>query len=118
MHRPGSDPANMRPDDFLCDFCERPWSETTPFIEGHHGSCICGACLTSALLALRATGDHAGAADASGAFIARACTMCLEERAEAHWSSPRRVASICARCIEQASRVLARDRSSGWTPPL
>lgn len=107
MHRPGSDPQNMAPDDFLCDFCERAWSEANPFIEGHHGSCLCGECLGSAIAEQR-RGEPARQG---------ACTMCLEQREDLRWHGSRSDASICDRCIEQAARVLAKDRASGWSPP-
>lgn len=105
MHRPGSDPDAMTAEDFLCDFCERSWSEETPFVEGHQGSCICGDCLREAI---RAKAPPAPPATPK-------CTMCLETRDEAGWASPRRDAWICTRCIEQATRVLSKDRSAGWT---
>ncbi|MBM4112778.1 MAG: hypothetical protein FJ253_05295 [Phycisphaerae bacterium] len=107
MHRPGSDPQDMQPTDFLCDFCERPWSERTPFIEGHHGSCICGDCLSLAIVERRGGGTAS-----SGS-----CTMCLEHREDLRWRSPRRDASICDRCIDQATTVFGKDRSIDWSPP-
>ncbi|MEY4827005.1 MAG: ClpX C4-type zinc finger, partial [Planctomycetota bacterium] len=35
----------MTAEDFLCDFCGRDWTHAAPFVEGHHGACICGECL-------------------------------------------------------------------------
>jgi len=113
----------MQPSDFLCDFCEQAWSESTPFVEGHHGSCICGRCLTVAVVSLRNAATERAFESASAASPAAAtstlapCTMCLEPRDEPHWPSPKREARICARCIDQAVRVLSKDRSSGWSPP-
>ena len=75
MHRPGSDPLDMRAEDFLCDFCGEHWSEERPMVEGHHGSLACGPCLTAAFratwlaagaVAERAEGDNAASAS-SGA---------------------------------------------------
>lgn len=108
MHRTGSDPQNMEPTDFLCDFCEHPWSESNPFIEGHHGSCLCSQCLVGAI----------GAMLAGSNTMSGPCTMCLEERTDLRWRSSRRDAAICDRCIDQAKRVLSKDRSVGWSPPV
>ena len=36
--------------DFLCDFCRREWTEDSPMVEGHHGSLVCGRCLTVAYI--------------------------------------------------------------------
>jgi len=111
MHRPGSDPANMQACDFLCDFCGNSWSPERPMIEGHQGSLVCGACLSMAYAAV----VLAGADDPA---LGNRCTMCLETRPEAHWSSPlREGARICRRCIELAARQLQRDRGSGWRIP-
>lgn len=111
MHRPGSDPSDMRAEDFLCDFCGHHWAEDRPMIEGHRGSLVCGACLSVAYAAV--VGSQAGERSLGGA-----CTMCLETRPEPHWTSPLQAqASICRRCIELAARQLARDRSSGWRVP-
>ncbi|MBX3355275.1 MAG: hypothetical protein KF724_06220 [Phycisphaeraceae bacterium] len=137
MHRPGCDPDHMLPTDFLCDFCERSWQETLPFIEGHHGSCICGECLRAANQAVQSiardgpvpapaperTGVTAHAASGSPAPLAghatrheTACTMCLEVRDEPGFASARRAAWICRRCIDQGVRVLSKDRSANWQP--
>jgi len=139
VHRPGSNPLDMQMSDFLCDFCMKSWSESTPFVEGHHGSCICGDCLRAAAKTRGATmpsehsdersfnaseagparpGASAMSKPASAADMAveRSCTMCLEARAEHGWQSEKRAAWICDRCIDQASRVLSKHRSAGWSP--
>lgn len=91
----------MRESDFLCDFCGRDWTQAAPFVEGHHGSCICGDCLRQAV---------ASPPPPTGSFR---CSLCLEDRDDAAWSSS--TARLCRRCREQGARVLARDPGSGWT---
>jgi hypothetical protein len=103
MHRPGCDPDDMRESDFLCDFCLRDWTVAAPFVEGHHGSCICRHCLETASIA---------PAPASDRFR---CALCLEEREDPAWSTSS--ARLCRRCMVQSARVLARDPNSGLTPP-
>lgn len=108
----------MEPDDFLCDFCGRPWTLAQPFVEGHQGGCICGRCLTAAMSAFASVPTETACADL--------CTMCLEARKEPAWSVPapplspadRSAARICRRCAVQAARTLERDAESGWKRPL
>lgn len=102
----------MRAGDFLCDFCERAWDGEFAMVEGHHGSLICGKCLTIACRAVLL-----GAGESAGPGLR--CTLCLEERAQAEWRSPLRPeAVICERCIRQAAQSLEKDRDSGWTRPV
>jgi len=107
MHRPGTDPDNVRMEDVLCDFCHRPWVEQIPMIEGHQGSVICGRCLRVAIAELsreapKGTECH--------------CTMCLEQRDEPGWQSPAHPdAVVCRRCAEQAATTLERSPDFQWS---
>lgn len=111
MHRPGSDPADMRMEDVLCDFCGRPWADGVPMVEGHRGSCICGRCLTVAYAELvlhrrptRVPGD--------------ACTLCLVSDDAPGWVSPVRAeAVICQPCAKRAAGVLHKDPDWAWSKP-
>lgn len=119
MHRAGADPNNVQMSDVLCDFCHRAWTDDVAMIEGHHGSCICGNCLTIAYTELvmheqNSTGDDF------------ACTMCLEtgedreamNRSEPGWRSPMySEAAICRRCVKLAAGALTKDKESGWNKP-
>ncbi|HWB20504.1 MAG TPA: ClpX C4-type zinc finger protein [Phycisphaerales bacterium] len=112
MQRPGTDPANVEMSDILCDFCGAEWVETLPMVEGHHGACICGNCLKEAyrdvVLQKRSVGQIAG----------MKCTMCLEEREEAHWTNASHAeAHICKRCINQSAGVLHKDADFAWSKP-
>ncbi len=111
MHRPGTDPDNVRMSDVLCDFCLAEWTEDRPMIEGHHGSVICGNCLRVAYTAV----CLAETDDASEDCM---CTMCLERRSDPAWQSPvRDEAVVCRRCIKLAARQLERDPDLGWQRP-
>ncbi|MBK7403524.1 MAG: hypothetical protein IPJ41_02535 [Phycisphaerales bacterium] len=81
MRRPGCDEDNLAMSDVLCDFCESIWTEELPMVEGHHGSCICGRCLT---IAYTEVALH----DLNAAPAGYKCTLCLEERPDAAWASP------------------------------
>ena len=111
MHKPGTDPLDVQMTDVLCDYCHREWSETIQMIEGHHGSCVCGRCLSTAYAAV----VHGGIDDGQGAFK---CRMCLEERSDTSWASPiDPEALVCLRCIKLAARALEKDPESGWRRP-
>lgn len=111
MRRDGTDPDNVQMEDVLCDFCRRSWTEETPFIEGHHGSCVCGPCLTAAY-------RHVILGGADDRVPAYRCTMCLEEREDRCYRSPtHQEAFLCERCIKLASGALVRDKESGWSRP-
>ena len=86
--------------DFLCDFCSRDWSQAQPFIEGHHGSCVCGDCLRAAL----------AATDADAANFR--CNLCLETRTDLALACG--AAHLCRRCRDRSARALERDPESGW----
>lgn len=110
MHRPGANPADMHPHDFLCDFCRRAWDGTFPMVEGHKGSLICGPCLTVAytevVLLDAAPGDE------------HACTMCLEAKTVPGWNSPAiESAWICLHCIKQSAGKLHNDPDWDWRKP-
>lgn len=123
MHRTGTDPLDVQMSDVLCDFCGRAWVESIPMIEGHHGACICGRCLTLAYESV----VNAGVDDGGGAFP---CRMCLETRSDPGFRSPIELefaaegaeaapvaAMVCLRCIKLAARALEKDPESGWTRP-
>ncbi|MBL0927598.1 MAG: hypothetical protein IBJ11_08090 [Phycisphaerales bacterium] len=117
MHNPQADKLNMRPEDFWCDFCRSAWREDLPMVEGHHGSLICGRCLTVAYgeLILLKGGEASGGAGGGGGVT---CTLCLEERRERVWRSPaHEEAAACTRCVRQAATALDRDAESGWKKP-
>lgn len=118
MQRPGADPENMQPADFLCDFCGQPWSDDRPLVEGHQGACICGHCLTIAFteLAITKIGEPAQPGEK--------CCLCLEEgRDDPHWRSPvfdgegEDAKVACRRCIKQAAGALHKDRDIEWSKP-
>ena len=116
MHRPGSDPNNMTPDDFLCDYCGQPWAEDRPLVEGHKGSCICGNCLTVAYTALVINDDSVEPEPGE------ACALCLgAEEGTPHWRSPVAVggrhAIVCRRCVKQSAGVLQKDPEIPWSKP-
>jgi hypothetical protein len=105
MHRPGSDPLDMRAEDFLCDFCGEHWREDRPMVEGHHGSLVCGTCLTAAF---RATWLASGTAGDGADPPADACRLCLERRDEPHWRGATG-GLACKRCVKMAAVMLERD---------
>jgi len=119
MRREGSDPENLSPSDFLCDFCGREWSEQRPMVEGHQGALICGACLKVAYaeVLLHKVGDEPRPLG-EGATREK-CVMCLEEgRDELHWRSPvDETKLVCRRCIKMGASTLERDKDSAWTKP-
>ncbi len=120
MRKPDTDPDNVQMSDVLCDFCHRQWIEDVPMIEGHHGSCICGNCLTVAYTAVVLHGESSAPADFK-------CTMCLETNADREaeersdhvgWQSPmHEEAVICRRCIKLAAGALHKDADSSWRKP-
>lgn len=71
MRKPGTDEENVQMSDVLCDFCHSEWREDEPMIEGHHGSCVCGKCLTVAYTELLINKSDSAPAGYK-------CTMCLE----------------------------------------
>lgn len=111
MHRPGADPMDMQVSDFLCDFCHRVWDGAFPMVEGHQGALICDRCLEAAFRELVL-------ARSSSAPQPYTCTLCLEERTQAGWSSPMiEEKCACLRCINQAAVRLERDEDWEWTRP-
>lgn len=120
MRKPGTDESDVRMSDVVCDFCLREWSEDVPMLEGHHGSCVCGNCLTVAYTDVMLNGR-------STAPPGFTCPMCLEGEAdraaldragEPGWRSPaREEAVMCRRCIELAAKALDRDGDFDWTKP-
>lgn len=120
MRRPGTNPDDVQMSDVLCDFCHRAWTEDMPMLEGHHGSCVCGNCLTVAYTAVVLN----GADDAGHEYL---CPMCLEgpdDRAALDtadmpgWQSPAGDnAVICRRCIKLAAGALHKDADFDWRKP-
>ena len=122
MRKPGTDENNVQMSDVLCDFCRGEWTEDVPMVEGHHGSCICGNCLTLAYAEVVASAGGVGSA-----LPGFSCRMCLESgkdraalnRSDEHgWASPLdSEACICRRCIKQAAGALVKDAGSEWKKP-
>src|SRR5437773_11560892 len=111
MQRPSANPESMLPADFLCDFCGRAWDGEFPVVEGHRGSLLCGDCLATAYRAVLLNNQPTAAPGYT-------CTLCLEQRPAAGWTSPTRPeASACRRCINQSAAVLAKDKDYGWKKP-
>ena len=120
MRKPGTDPDNVSMSDVLCDFCHREWAEEVPMVEGHHGSCICGRCVSVAYAQLV---QHEGISEDAE----YTCPLCLdgpEDRAalgrgdEPGWRSPvEEEAVACWRCVKMAAKTLGRDPESDWTVP-
>jgi hypothetical protein len=109
MRRPDTNPDDVQPEDVLCDFCgTAAWADEQPCIEGHHGSIICGRCLTLAWTAVQI--DKAPVEP-------RACTMCLEERDEPGWQGTAAGAHICRRCVKQAAGALHKSKDWDWSKP-
>lgn len=120
MRKPGTDESNVQMSDVLCDFCHSEWTDQSPMVEGHQGSCICGKCLTIAFVEVIQQGNNTAPAGFK-------CVMCLEagadrealrRRDEPGWQSPLYPdASICRRCIKQSAGVLQKEKEMGWTRP-
>ncbi|MDX2017126.1 MAG: hypothetical protein SFY95_05725 [Planctomycetota bacterium] len=110
------DPTSEGNDFFRCDFCLAPWREDRPMVEGHRGSLICGLCLTRAYRALYLPGDSEPAVTRGGE-----CALCLEYRDEPVWRAPaidgHKASAACARCVNNAAKLLSRDAESGWAVP-
>ena len=110
MHRPGTNPDDVQPQDILCDFCgEAAWANEQPCVEGHHGSVICGACLTAAYASLVLESDSPVDSGAK-------CTLCLEHRDEPSWNGDGD-AVLCRRCVKQAAGALHKSKDWEWTKP-
>jgi len=120
VRKPGTNPDDVRMSDVLCDFCRSEWTDERPMIEGHHGSCICAACLTCAY-------EEVVNQKQATAPAGYACTMCLEGESdreslnragEPGWQSPVQPdASVCRRCIKLAAGALERDADFNWSRP-
>jgi hypothetical protein len=106
------DPTATGADFFVCDFCRKAWAEDRPMVEGHQGSLVCSKCLSLAYMDV----VHLGGGHEQAGLK---CTMCLEERKDAQWSSPAFGESrICRRCIKQSATVLEKDEEAGWKRPV
>lgn len=118
MYRPGTDPQHVQMSDVLCDYCETPWREDLPLVEGHRGAVICGECLAAAYAAVVLRTPGAATSSGGGEPGQRCeCRLCLERRPPPVWVSPRTGVPACRRCIEQAAGVLERDRDYAWRRP-
>ena len=119
MFRPGTDPDQVELSDVLCDFCAKPWAEDVPFIEGHRGRHICGACL--------AAGYRRVVLERGEGPTVFECVLCreaakdraaLDREDEVGWASSNDgSAAICRRCLKQAAGVLHKDPDYEWTRP-
>ena len=120
MRKPGTDENDVRMSDVVCDFCHREWNEAVPMIEGHHGSCLCGKCLSVAYAEVVVNSQGT----ASDEYT---CPMCLEgstdretlgRGGEPGWRSPVvEDAVLCRRCLEMAAKALDKDPDSDWSKP-
>lgn len=110
MRREGCNEENLQMSDMLCDFCGSEWTDERPMVEGHHGSCLCGGCLTVAYTELVL---HKGG-DAADGFK---CVLCLEIREDPGWQSPASEACVCRRCVKQSAGVLVKDKDNEWAKP-
>ena len=113
MYREGADPNDMSMQDVLCDFCGSAWTEQTPMVEGHRGSCICGGCLSVAFAELVRLKQGVPLPDGE------VCALCLSaDKERPHWNSPvRDGAVVCSRCVKQAAGVLHKDDAWDWSKP-
>ena len=117
MRNPEADENNLQLSDFWCDFCHRPWSESIPMVEGHHGSIACGNCLSLAYRAL-VIDDAPDAKPEKGSTTGPTCTLCLEQRTQAMWQSPMfEDAWACLRCVKLAARAVEKDPDFEWRAP-
>ena len=114
MFRPGTDESNVQYEDVLCNFCHRPWDPddpARPFVEGHHGSHICGECLSLAYRAILIE-------EKDDRVAGVACITCLVEPEVPFWRSPEFTdACICRVCVKRSSGTLEKDKDYQWRPP-
>jgi hypothetical protein len=110
MRREGCDEENLKPEDFLCDFCGNQWTAERQMVEGHRGSLICALCLTEAYAKVIRRGEGTAVPEMV------VCTLCMAHRDEPHWQGAAGPV-VCRRCIEQSARILEKDQDSGWKRP-
>lgn len=118
MRREGCDEDNLAMEDFLCDYCGNEWTDDRPMVEGHHGSCVCGRCLTVAYTELGLTVRGGDSGSSEGVPAGAKCNLCLEVREESIWKSPVREAYLCRRCAKQSAGVLQKDKDNAWSKPV
>lgn len=119
MHRPGSNPADMQPEDFICDFCGIAWDGTFAMVEGHRGSLICGRCLTVAYTDIVLGDVSESSHGTDGAIQELTCVMCLEAKAEGMWQSPvLEEARVCRTCVNRSAGKLHKDPDWNWSKPV
>ncbi|RLS88174.1 MAG: hypothetical protein DWI10_09375 [Planctomycetota bacterium] len=115
MFRPGTDEVNVQYEDVLCNFCHQPWDPddpSRPLIEGHHGSHLCGECLSLAYQAIVHEGQNLRVEGLP-------CSMCLEQRDDECWRSAEFPdVCLCRRCIKQGATALEKDKEYTWKRPV
>jgi hypothetical protein len=112
MRREGCDEENLKPEDFICDFCRQTWADDRQMVEGHRGSLICQQCLTQAydLVFIKNGGTPVPEMVV--------CTLCQAHHDTPHWQGPGPGAPVvCKRCINQSAVILEKDQESGWRRP-
>jgi hypothetical protein len=110
MRREGCDEDNLKPEDFLCDFCGSTWTQDRQMVEGHRGSLICSQCLTAAYAQVIRQNAGVPVPDAV------TCALCIAHHDAPHWQGPAGPVA-CKRCIEQSARILEKDPDAGWKRP-
>ena len=110
MRREGCDEDNLKPEDFLCDFCGKHWETDRQMVEGHRGSLICSRCLTEAYRIV----NREGGGEAVPSMIN--CTLCVAHHDTPHWKGPAGLVA-CKRCIEQSARIIEKDADAAWKRP-
>jgi hypothetical protein len=109
MHREGFDPENVQVEDLLCDFCEKTaWAQNIPCVEGHHGSLICGDCLTAAWIELVDTG---------GGQPIGTCCLCLQKSDDSGYVGCREQGRACRVCVKRSAGVLHKSSDWAWRKP-
>jgi hypothetical protein len=111
MRKPGCDEDNLQMSDVMCDFCGSEWTMDRPMVEGHHGSSICGPCLTVAYTELVLNKGR-------NAPEGYKCVLCLEHREDPGWQSPACEACVCRRCVKQSTGVMNKDKDIEWSRPM
>jgi hypothetical protein len=112
MRRPGCDEDNLKPEDFICDYCGNEWTPQRQMVEGHRGSLICAQCLTEAYTKVIRQGTGISVPSMV------VCTLCQSHQETPHWQGTTEGAPVvCKRCIEQSARILEKDPDAGWRRP-
>lgn len=97
---------------FKCDFCQVPWDQERPMVEGHRGSLICGNCLSLAYREVVAGESGVGPEAGVG------CALCLQTNDVTHWQSPvDESVVVCHECIARSAKLLDKDADFAWSIP-